>query len=120
MLKRIQHIVSALLIVAYLFVGAAAQLDAFNQLLPLGKGPQRVAQSKPTHPVPAKVCWTQYKHIPAITKIAPAPPAVLSSLEFPRLERYDFILISVIPLIYPNPDASPFSSRAPPLKPAVS
>ncbi|MCX6143039.1 MAG: hypothetical protein NTZ35_07450 [Ignavibacteriales bacterium] len=118
--NRIQHIVVTLLLVSYLFVGAAAHLDAFSQLLGLGEGPQKVAQTKPTHPLPTTLCWTQYKHIPAVTKIAPAPPAVVSSLEFPQLERYDVILVSISTLICPNPDVSPFFSRAPPVKPAFS
>ena len=118
--NRIQHIVVTLLLVSYLFVGAAAHLDVLNQLVGLGEGPQRVAQTKQTHPVPTTVCWTQYKHIPAVTKIAPAPPAVFSSLEFPRLEQYVLILASINTLICPNADVSPFSSRAPPVKPAVS
>jgi len=120
MFKRIQHIVVTLLLVSYLFVGAVARLDAFNQLVGLGKGPQKIAQTKPSHPVPTKVYWTQYKHIPAVTKIAPAPPAVVSSLEFPRLEQYAVILVSINTLICPELDVSPFSSRAPPVKPAVS
>jgi len=110
----------SLLLVSYLFVGAAAHLDAINQLLGLGKGPQKIAQTKPTHPVPTKVYWTQYKHIPAVTKIAPAPPAVVSALEFPRPERYDLVPVFIVTLICPNPDVSPSSSRAPPVKPAVS
>jgi hypothetical protein len=118
--NRIKHIVVALLLVSYLFVGAVAHLDAFNQLLGFGKGPQKIAQTKPTHPVPTKVYWTQYKHIPAITKIAPAPPAVVASLEFPRLEQFAFILVSINTLICPELDVSPFSSRAPPVKPAIS
>jgi hypothetical protein len=117
---RIQHIVVILLLVSYLFVGAAAHLDAFGELLGLGEGSQKVAQTKPTHPVPTTACWTQYKHIPTVTKIAPAPPAVVSSLEFPRLERNVLIHVSISTLICPDPDVSPFSSRAPPLKQAVS
>ena len=120
MFKRIQHIVVTLLLVSYLFVGAVAHLDAFNQLVGLGKGPQKIAQTKPTHPVPTKVCWTQHKHIPAVTKIAPAPAAVVSSLELPRLEQYAVIPVSINTLICPELDVSPFSSRAPPVKPAVS
>jgi hypothetical protein len=118
--NRIQHIVVTLLITSYLFVGVAANLDAFNQLLGLGTGPQKVAQTKPTQPAPTTVCWTQYKHIPAGAKIAPAPPAVVSSLEFPRLERYVLVHVSTNTLICPNADVSPYSSRAPPLKQAVS
>lgn len=118
--QRIRHIVVTLLLVSYLFVGASAHLEAFNQLLGLGTGPQEVAQAKSAQPIPTRVCWTQYKHVPAVTKIAPVPQAVVSSLEFPQLERFDFIHVSINILICPTPDVSPFSSRAPPVKPAVS
>jgi hypothetical protein len=120
MTKRIQNIVVTLLLVSYLFVGAAAHLDALNRFLGVGEGPHKVGQTRPIHPLPTTVCWTQYKHIPAVTKIAPAPPAVVSSVEPPRLEQYILVIIPTTTSTYSTPDVSPFSSRAPPLKHTMS
>lgn len=117
---KIRFVVVALLLLSYLFVGASAHLEAFNQLFSFGTCPEQVAQAKTTQPIPTKVCWTQYKHIPVVTKIAPTPAVIVLSLEFPQLERYDLIVVSINTLIRPNPDVSPFSSRAPPVKPAIS
>jgi len=115
MAKRSQHIVCALLVFSYVFVGAAAHLDTFSQLLALGSGPQKVSRTIPTPPAPAKLYWTQHKHIPTVTKTAPAPPAAVSSLEFPPLEQYEFIIIPFNTLICPQADVSTVSSRAPPV-----
>ncbi len=119
-LKRTQHIVSTLLVSSYLFVGAAAHLNSFNLLFLFWLGPEKVVQTKPGRPIPAKVYWTQYKHIPAVTKIAPASSAVVQSHEFPRLQQY--LLIPLLPgvPIWSNGEVSPFSSRAPPVKPVVT
>jgi hypothetical protein len=118
--KRIQHIVSTLLVVCYLFVGAAAHLDAFNHLLGFGEGPQKVAQTKPIHPVPGKVYWTQYKHISSLIKIAPVSPAVVQTDEFPRSQQYSLLSLVFNVLICPSTDVSPFSSRAPPADSTIS
>lgn len=114
--QKDRHIVIALLLISYIFVNASAHLEFIG----IVTGAQQVTQAKPTQPVPTKVCWTQSKHIPAVTKIAPNPPAIILSLEFPRLGLYGIILISTFTLICPNPDISSFSSRAPPIKSVVS
>lgn len=118
--SKVQHIVVVLLVCSYVFVGAAAHFDAFSHLFGFGTDPHKVAQTNPTQPAPTKVYWTQYKHIPAVTKSLPASLAVVSSFEFPRLQRYGLLPAPFEALICPMADISTVSSRAPPESPAVS
>ncbi len=94
MSRKIRHIVTALLLISYLFVGAVAHLDAFDQLFWFVASHQKLSETKPTQSVPVKVCWTQHKHIPTVARIAPISPTLSLSHDFPRQERLDLISVS--------------------------
>jgi hypothetical protein len=117
---RIQHIVIGLLLTSYLFVGALAPLESFGKLIAYGKGPAKVEQHKPARPVPAKVCWTQHKHIPSFTKVVSFSPAIVIPLKSPRLEFCNSLPVPLDVLVTLLQDKASVSSRAPPFHSAIS
>ena len=120
MSKRIQHIVIGLLLTSYLFVGALAPFDSFGKLIAYGTGPAKVEQHKPTLPIPAKVCWTQYKHIPSFTKVVSFSAALVIPLKSPRLEFCVSLPVPSDAMVTLLQDDASVSSRAPPLLSAIS
>jgi hypothetical protein len=120
MSTRIQHILVTLLVFSYLFVGVTAHLDALNAHFIFRTDSQRLVLPKSTPPVPAKVCWTQYKHIPSVTKMMPTSATVLASDELPGLQGLGLISVLVTVIIHPAQDVSVLASRAPPKSLALS
>ncbi len=115
MLKKIQHIVLVALLASYLLVGVLAHLEALSLFLGFGTHPLQVTQSKPARPIAAKVYWTQYKHIPSVTKISAPSPALLSAPELPHPQRYGVLPAVSGVAIHPAPALSSYYSRAPPI-----
>lgn len=120
MIKRTQYIVVSFLLTSYLFVGALAPLESFGKLIAYGAGPAKVEQQRPTQPIPARVCWTQYKHIPSFTKVTQLSPALITPLASPPLELYTPLHVPLATWVTPSQDNTSVSSRAPPLPSAAS
>ena len=118
-LTRIQHIVVNALLTSYLFVGAVAHLEGFGKLFSFDTGPQKVEQRRPTQPPLKSVCWTQHKHIPPLVKASPLAPAVITSAEWPHLQRYFQIATPEDTRIRPFHKSLRLLSRAPPLTTAT-
>jgi len=114
MVKGSRHIVVAVLLTSYLLVGVIAHLDAFTQFLGFGSHPVQVTQSKPDRPIAAKVYWTQYKHIPSVTKAPTPSPAVVALPEPPPAQRRDLLRPMCAVAIDPVATLPCRSSRAPP------
>jgi hypothetical protein len=115
-----QHIVVGLLLVSYLFVGSLARLESFGKLIALGAGPAKVERHQPTRPMPAKICWTQYKHIPSFVKVTLLSSALITALALTPLEFRSLLPVSSdVSIILPQENATS-SSRAPPLHSAIS
>jgi hypothetical protein len=120
MSKRIQHIVTGLLLTSYLFVGALAPLESFGKLIAFGTGPAKVEQHKPARPVPAKVCWTQYKHIPSFIKVTLLSSALVTPLALHPLELHTLLPVLSDVWVTVSQENTSVSSRAPPLLSAIS
>jgi hypothetical protein len=112
--------VIGLLLTSYIFVGAVAHLESMGRLFEFDSKPAKVEQGRPAQPIPARVYWTQHKHVPSFTKAVPFSPVLVAPCDFPDLERFS-------PLFVPeNIDVAPFLftirtfSRAPPLPAVIS
>ena len=115
MQKKIQHSVLALLLASYLLVGVLGHLPSLYQFFGFGTGSCTLTQSKPSRPVTSKVYWTQYKHIPAVSRIVVPSPAALTAPNFFHQEAL-FCLINLEGSKL-TPHTLPHSqhSRAPPV-----
>jgi len=120
MSRRIQHIVVGLLLTSYLFVGALAHLESIGHLFTFGSKPEKVEQQRPAQPVPARVHWTQHKHIPSFTKVFSLSPALVIPLKSPRLEFCTSLHVPSDVVATLLQDEASVSSRAPPLLSSVS
>jgi hypothetical protein len=114
MLGKTQRIVLLMLLASYLLVGALAHLEALTQFLGFGVHPHQVARSKPVRRAPAKVYWTQYKHIRAVTKASAPSAAVFHTPQATPDQQYDRLPAAPASAIRPQPHYSSSSPRAPP------
>ena len=115
MSNRMRHIVVSLLLTSYLFVGAVAHLESIGKLFQFDSKPEKVGQQQPARPMPVRAYWTQHKHIPQFTKIAPLSLAAVASFRLLRPERF----VTLFSTENPGVTAVFFTvctfSRAPPL-----
>ena len=115
MFRRTQRILLLALLASYLLVGVLAHLEALTQFLGFGIHPHQVTRNKPVSKAPAKVYWTQYKHIPVVTKVPVPSPAVLHTPETPRGQHYDRLSTAPVMVTHPARYYPSSTPRAPPV-----
>ena len=115
MQKRIQHSVLAFLLASYLLVGVLGHLPSLCQFFGFGTGSYTLTQSKPSRPVTSKVYWTQYKHIPAASRIVVPSPATLTAPGFYHQEALFCFINFDDSKLTPHTLSYSHQSRAPPV-----
>ena len=80
MKRALNTAVTLVLLTTYLHLGVVGHLIRWTANAGWGQNGQQFTRGKPAQPTPARVYWTQNKHLPSVAKTTVPAPGILPSV----------------------------------------